>query len=50
MTVGELRKKLEVMPDDLQVEMADCETVTVAEVVGDVFVISDPEKSEEDVL
>lgn len=50
MTVGELRKKLEGVPDDLPVEMSDCLAVTVAEVVGDVFVISDPETPEEEVL
>jgi hypothetical protein len=47
MTVGELRKKLEGVPDDLQVEMADGQAVEFAEVVCAVFVISDPEKPEE---
>jgi len=50
MTVGELRKKLEGVLDDLPVEFADCEPLRFAEAVCGVFVLSDEKQSAADLL
>jgi hypothetical protein len=50
MTVGELRKKLDGVPDDMPVEMADFQAVTVAEAMFGTFIVSDGDEDAHEML